>query len=341
MGKETQRPTVQEIARRLELSPSTVYRVLGGSQLVKDATRRRIEATAAEMGYQRRRIRRHVPRTILTIALFLPRSPDVYHRLFYDPADLLAGLAEGFDTVKTQISVSVNQPNPNLFEYKKSGNIDACVFGFTTPTEDVRALLRERSIPTIVLNRETPGCSFVSSDHLSGMRALLRRGAIGRKRVRPCYVNFTPAQSVSALRVAAFRTACRLEGVPFRDSDFIDIDSIEQIDEAMIKRLSDRYNVVFCFNDFVAVYLYQVTLIARIPVPERLGIAGYDDSPIRRLTPQRIDTISLSPFSFGKEAGRWLRRAVIEHDMTPLQTLIPGDLVTGDTLAIGNPARTA
>jgi DNA-binding LacI/PurR family transcriptional regulator len=78
----TRKPTVSDIARHLDLSPSTVSRVLTGSQLVKEETRRRIEAAADELGYTRRRIRRHGARSILTIALFIPRSSDVYHRLF-------------------------------------------------------------------------------------------------------------------------------------------------------------------------------------------------------------------------------------------------------------------
>jgi LacI family transcriptional regulator len=328
----TRKPTVSDIARHLDISPSTVSRVLTGSQLVKEETRQRIEAAAAELGYTRRRIRRHGARSILTTALFIPRSSDVYHRLFYDPAELVAGLTAGFGEVRTQISVSVNEPNPELFTSKKSGNIDACVFGFTTPSDDVATLLREREIPTVLLNRETPRGNYVATDHLAGMRALLQRAVSTARDVRPCYVSFTPARPVAASRERAFLEACCAEGIGCGSTDVFPISSVREIDGAFLDRISERYNTVFCFNDFVAVYLYQVALITGRSVPEDLAIAGYDDSPVRQLTPQPIDTISLSPYRLGHEAGRWLRRVVIQRSTEPLQLLVPGDLVPGTTL---------
>ena len=326
------RPTVKEIADQLNLSPSTVSRVLNGSQLVAEETRARIEAVATELGYQKRRIRRHAPRSILVVALFLPRSGDVYHRLFYDPAELLAGITEGFGEVRTQISVSVNQPKPELFTSKKSGNIDACIFGFTTPSGDVRALLQERSVPTVLLNRESPEWNYVSTDHLTGIRALLDRARNGRDSITACYISFMPAKPVAALRERAFLTACREIGSCSSSSDIIRIDSVDEIDTRLIRDIADRYDVLLCFNDFVAVYAYQVALLAGLSIPTDLGLAGYDDSPIRRLTPQKIDTVSLSPYRLGFEAGGWLRTTIIERTEEPFQLRIPGALVPGETL---------
>jgi LacI family transcriptional regulator len=329
---KTRNPTVNDIADRLNISPSTVSRVLTGSPLVKDETRRLIEETAAEMGYRKRRIRRHGPRSILVIALFIPRSSNVYHRLFYDPAELLAGLTEGFGDVRTQISVSVNQPNPELFTSKKSGNIDACVFGFTTPTNDVAQLLKERDIPAVLLNRESSRDNFVSADHLAGLRSLLQRAASGGKRVRPCYISFTPARAVAQRREAAFLEGCAAEQIDCDATDIFRIDSVHQIDQTFLEQLSHRYNTVFCFNDFVAVYFYQVAIISGFQIPRDLAIAGYDDSPVRQLTPQKIDSVSLSPYRLGNEAGKWLHRVIIDRCTQPLQLLLPGDLVPGDTL---------
>jgi LacI family transcriptional regulator len=328
----TRKPTVTDIARHLDLSPSTVSRVLTGSPLVKDETRRRIEAAADELGYTRRRIRRHGARSILTIALFIPRSSDVYHRLFYDPAELVAGVTDGFEDVRTQISVSVNQPNPELFTSKKSGNIDACVFGFTTPSDDVAALLREREIPTVLLNRESPRDNYVATDHLAGMRALLRRAATADRAVRPCFISFTPAKPVAESRERAFLEGCCAENIGCGSADVFPISSVRELDGGFLDRIVGRYNTVFCFNDFVAVYLYQVALMRGLAVPRDLAIAGYDDSPVRQLTPQPIDSISLSPYRLGNEAGRWLRRVVIQRSAEPLHLLVPGELVPGATL---------
>ncbi len=325
-------PTVKDIAQRLNISQSTVSRVLNGSPLVAEETRALIESTAAELGYQKRLIRRHAPRSILVIALFLPRSGDVYHRLFYDPAELLAGISDGFGEIRTQVTVSVNQPEPELFTSKKSGNIDACIFGFTTPTEDVGTLLRSRAIPTVLLNRESDTYGFVTADHFSGINALLERAAQSRRAVKPCYLSFTPAEPVASSREQAFTAACAERGIGTEDRTIIRIDKIEQIDAAMMRTIVKSYNTLLCFNDFVAVYAFQTALAARIVVPDKLGIAGYDDSPVRRLTPQRIDTVTLSPYQLGLEAAQWLREQIIDRSSERIHHHIAGDLVPGETL---------
>lgn len=326
------KPTVRQIALHLNLSTSTVSRVLNGSQLVAEETRERIESAARKLGYEKRRIRRHAPRSILVIALFLPRSSDVYHRLFYDPAELLAGITEGFGDVRVQISVSVNQPRPELFSSKKSGNIDACVFGFTTPSAEVQRLLDDRGIPTVLLNRESRECNFVATDHLTGMRALLSRAGERPGGAEPCYISFAPAHAVARLREEAFVTACVEVGITSPRSRITRIKTIREIDSDFLNQRRRYYDTVLCFNDFVAVYAYQAAILAGLSVPENLGIAGYDDSPVRRLTPQAIDTVSLSPYSLGQNAAVWLRRTIIDRDTEKLQLRLPGRLIPGETL---------
>ena len=330
MGKRG--PTVRDIADALNISPSTVSRCLNGSPLVGSAARERIEAAAAELGYRRRRIRRHAQRSILVVALFLPRPNKVHHRLFYDPAELLAGITEGFGDLRIQISVSVNQPKPELFRSKKSGSINACIFGFTTPEGDVENLLHERGIPTVLLNRESPKMNFVSTEHSVGMRALLRRARGDGGGFSPGFISFNAAGPVALLREEAFLGACGELGLPVSESDIIRIDSVEEINRRLIGDIADRYDALFCFNDFAAVYAYQAALLAGISIPGTLGLAGYDDSPIRRLAPQKIDTVSLSAYRLGFQAAAWLRSVIIDRSEEPLRLLLPGKLVPGETL---------
>ena len=244
MGKG---PTVNDIADLLGVSPSTVSRVLNKSQLVKSETRERIISAARDLGYYKRQTKRHAPRSILVVALFLPRSPDVYHRLFYDTADLLAGLTDGFQEVRTQISVSVNTPNPDLFASKKSGNIDACVFGFTIPSDAVRSLIQERHIPAVLLNRETEGLSFVSTDHYPGMLLLVKRAAEGRRTLKPCYFSFNPARVVAELREEAFSAACRSEGIEWTEADLFRIDSVDEINKELVGGAGPKVQHDFLF----------------------------------------------------------------------------------------------
>ena len=88
--------TIYDIAEKLNISVSTVSRVLNNSQLISNDKTRLIQETADKMGYQKRQIKRHQKRTILNIVLILPYREDPYMHLFYDAAQLIKGIEDGF-----------------------------------------------------------------------------------------------------------------------------------------------------------------------------------------------------------------------------------------------------
>ena len=331
--EKRRKTTVTDIASRLDISASTVSRVLNGSRLASEPTRKLIIETAEELGYRKRNTRRHGKRAILIVALFLPHTKVPYRHLFYDPAELIAGLEAGFADVRVHVVTSLNDADPEILRHKKLGDLDAAVFGFTTPKPKVAQYLEEQAIPTVLLNRVSRRLNYVSCDNGAGIRALLKRIAACRKEVRPCYINYSPAQPVSTYREAAFFEACNAFEIPATEEDVLRVSTLEEIGGDVIDWIRKRgYNAVLCFNDFVAVYFYQVALAHRIRVPEELAIAGFDNSPVRELTPQKIDTIALSPFDLGKEAGAWLRDSVIERSPTQLQKMIVGKYIPGETV---------
>lgn len=331
--EKRRKTTVTDIATRLDISASTVSRALNGSRLASEPTRKLIIETAEELGYRKRNTRRHGKRAILIVALFLPHSTVPYRHLFYDPAELIAGLEAGFSDVRVHVVASLNDADPEILRHKKLGDLDAAVFGFTTPRSKVRQYLEEQAIPTVLLNRVSSTLNYVSCDNSAGIRELLGRIASCREAVRPCYINYTPAQPVSKYREAAFFEACEALDIPVTEADVRRVSALEEIDERTVRWIREGgYNAVLCFNDFVAVYFYQVALAHRIRVPEELAIAGFDNSPVRELTPQKIDTIALSPYDLGEEAGRWLRDAIIERSENRLERMLVGKYIAGETL---------
>lgn len=332
------RPTVRDIARRLDLSVSTVSRALNGSRLASEPTRERIMEVAEEMGYHRRRTRRHGKRAILVIALFLPHSDVPYRHLFYDPAELIAGIEGGFDGVRVHVVTSLNEQEPDIFGHKRLGNIDGAVFGFTTPTREVTRRLAGQEIPSVLLNRVSRRLNFVSCDNQKGMQELLGRVISCRETVLPCHVSYSPAQPVARYRERAFLEASRSYGIPAGKEDVFRVQSLEAIDRRMIAEVRRRgYNAVICFNDFVAVYFYQIALAQGLRIPKEVSLTGFDNSPVRQLTPQKIDTIALSPYDLGREAGEWLKRTIIDRSTTGVQRMVTGKYIPGETICPGGP----
>jgi LacI family transcriptional regulator len=339
------RVTVYHIAEALGISSSTVSRVLNNSTLISDEKSLLIRETAEKMGYRKRSIRRQKDRTILNIKLFLPSAQYSYIHLFYDVADLIAGIQEGFGEVKVNIITRLNDWDDTIFSNKKMGDIDGAIFAFSRPDEKLAAVVREREIPMILLNRPDEAGNFVMYDNRLGMRRLLGELYKQVPDLKPCYLGFRPIQPVSTLRGEGVKAACEELNIPFGPTDMVELGSIEEIDPPFIRSLQEGgYNALLAFNDLVAVYLYQAALHGGVRIPEAFSLTGFDNSPVRSLISAKIDTINLSIHRLGVEAGSWLRSYIVERNEEPIKKRIEGEYVPGTTIArgpVGNSAGAA
>ncbi len=329
------RVTVYDISRSLGISPSTVSRVLNNSSLIGDEKRELILRTAREMGYEKRSIKRQKGRAIINIRLFLPRTTYSYIHLFYDVAELIEGIDLGFEETRINIITSLNEGDLSLFDSKKLGDIDGCIFAFTKPSTALEELLEDRSVPFVLLNRPNPEHNYVLVDNHSGMEKLV--GAMHAKRgenLKPCFIGFSQLPSVSESRELGVISACEARNIPFdRSQDVIMVDSLTELKAKVLPAIEQRsYNGVLCFNDLMAVSLYQAVLKESWDIPEHFSLSGFDNSPILQLLDQRIDTIEFSLKKLGEEAGKWLSGRIIDRNESPIQEALEGEYIPGETI---------
>lgn len=337
------RVTVYDIAARLSISPSTVSRVLNNSVLVAGELRTRILATAESMGYRRRRIRRPEGRSILNIGLVLPHRSDASLHLFYDAADLIEGIESGFGGARINIITVLAERVSDLYERKKLGDIDGCIFAFTTPDPDTRARFGAHDIPWVVLNRIEPDGSYVCADNAGGVRMLVSKMLECNATATLCFLGFSQMPEVNDARSRGFRSAAGEAGRPVFDLRAkhrsntgwftAGVERIRDIDRILFALFAEcRVTGVVCFNDVLAVYLCQIAQECAVRIPEDLMVSGFDDSPARRLSILNIDTVSLLPSALGAEAARRLRLRIVERDDSTIRVLLPGEYIEGDTI---------
>ena len=207
--------TMNEVAREAEVSKATVSRALGGSSLIGEDVRRRVEKAARKLGYVRKVVRRPVDRGIITVKLVLPPRGNRTARLFFGINDLIEGLREGLAPSTINLFVESGGTSFQPFPHKKGGEIDAFVFAFHRPSAGVIAQLKERGIPMVVLNRIVRGVNHVVSDHRAAMGAIARHLAERGVRDGCCFVGYRGIRDVVRERLKGFAGACEEEGIRF------------------------------------------------------------------------------------------------------------------------------
>jgi LacI family transcriptional regulator len=262
-----------------------------------------------------------------------PREPDAYVHLFYDIAELLAGIRRGFADVRINIVVDVNDGSRESFAAKKTGAADGAIFAFTEADDELYARFAEREVPVIHLNRSYRDRNFVAVDNALGMETLLRRVLEKRGAPRPCFVGFSPVAAVSDQRRDGLLAAAAGAGLSFGSGDCFEFPSVSSINGDFVRSLRERgYDAVFCFNDLVAVHVYNRALREGLEIPRDFALTGFDNAPVLDLAPRRIDTVEFSIGELGFRAGAWLRRRLIDRAEKDLRETLAGAYVPGETI---------
>lgn len=331
--------TVYDIARECGISPSTISRVLNDSIMVRDERRKLVLDTARRLGYEKRTIRKQEGRAILNIKLFLPVTRNTFVHMFYDVAELVDGIHQGFGEVKVNIIVRLNRGENESFANYRMKDVHGCIFAFTEPFERLLSQIADRKIAALMLNRERQGLNYVKYDEEACMTALLeqiieKRGNTRGQRIKLCFIGFTQVPYINSGRKNGLARGCRRYGLDFdAQRDVFDFSSVKDIPVDFLRQLKARgYNTIMCFNDLVALSIYQSALGAGFSFPRDFSLTGFDDSPAQELLPQRIDTIRFNVEHLGREAGQWLKRQIIERIDEPIRRDLVGEYVEGVTI---------
>lgn len=325
-------PTIDDIARSLGVSTATVSRALNGSRLVSAEVRNKVEEAATKIGYQKRAIRRHRGRAILSVKLVLPRHTEPERALFYDFAAVVEGLRRGFTLCGLNLLCEVNSPDFDPYPHKKGGDIDAFVFAFHQPSPAVLKSLREHETPFVVLNRAINGLPCVAVDHISGMLDIVDHLRTTIDDVKPRFVSIEGLGQIHDERLEGFEQACRRRDIAFdRKKDVVNFPNIASIQSDAVNKAIKGANALVCVNDIVGTVVLSELDRLGVKVPEKLVVTGFDDSPVRRLSRPLLTTVSMPVEELARYAATRLQAEIIENEAPAALLRLAGRFVQGES----------
>ena len=324
--------TIYDIANEAGVSASTVSRALKGSRMVSDEARDRIEKVARKMGFERRTVRRHRARTILSVRLVLPHYAAPERGLFFDFSQLVAGLNEGLSPSASNIICDSSGSSYDPFPHKKGGDTDAFVFAFHEPSAKVLRKLKQRGVPVAVLNRTVAGVPCVVSDHAKGMRDLVDLLTASDPGMKPAFIGIDGLGEVYKERLGGWMSAIRSQGIRLNQAkQVLCFPSIDHIDSKTVLKLAKSFNALFCVNDIVAAAVLAELGRSGVRVPEECQVTGFDDSPVRRLTRPLLTSVAMPVHELARVAGKQLASAIIDSTEAAPLVRLAGELVIGNS----------
>lgn len=324
--------TITNIAEALGISAATVSRALNKSRLVSEELTENIKTKGEELGYNKRMIRRHRGRAILSIKLILPHHEEPERALFYDLASLIENIRLGFRECAINLLCETASSKFKPFPHKKGGDTSGFIFAFNRPSLATLSELNEVGTPIVVLNRQIPGIPCVASENAKGMADIAAHLLQRKADLKPAYIALKGMGQVGEERLDGFIAACDSLGIGFDPkSDLFHYEDIKSITSERMRGISCAYNAIVCANDIIGTVVLTELDRLGILIPSQVAVTGFDDSPVRQLSRPLLTTVSMPIGELARSAARRLEIQIIEHKHTDEITRIQGALLVGES----------
>ena len=289
-GKPARRPRLDDVATEVGVSPATVSLVLRGIPGPSAATRERVLAAAARLGYRPDRAASVLAsRRSRLIGVVMDINNTFHAQLVEDIQE--AADQHGYDLVLSTVTRSRDEAR--AVETLLDSRCEALVLlGPEAPAERLTALGRQ--LPVVVVGRpvETDGIDVVRAADDEGVAQAVEY-LIGLGHSRVAYVDGGPG-AIADLRRRGYQCAMRRGEL----GDQVRVIAGGHTEESgaraaqIVLDCDPRPTAVLTFNDRCALGLIDALVRDGIDIPGAVSVIGYDDSPISRLAHVDLTTVS-------------------------------------------------
>jgi LacI family transcriptional regulator len=341
--KSSNEVTIYDIAKALNLSPSTVSRALKDHPHIRKETKKKIIATAAEMGYRHNKFASSLrQKHTNTIGVVVPRLNSHFM------ASALAGIEKvtsenGYGLIISQSQESWRKEIScvsTLFNSRVDGLLVS--LAFETKNLDHFNILFEKDIPVIFFDRvaDCHGCiNVVIDNYKAGYEATSHLLQQGCKRI--VHLGGNMLRNVYSERFRGFKQALYENNVEFDQSLLFITDMSEQagieVADKLLK-LRPRPDGIFTANDTTAVSVIVELEKAGIKIPEEIAVVGFNNEPISQVVKPNLTTVDYPAREMGEIAASSLISLLKNTQQASLSTIVlKHSLLTRESSIKNNP----
>lgn len=327
------RTTIRDVARRAQVAPITVSRVVNNAGYISPETRQRVEAAIHELNY--------IPNTLAQSLRY--QKTNMVALIVTDITNpFWTTVARGVEDACSAHNVNVivcntdeqQQKLDNYIQLLLQRQIDGLIIA---PTEGYGGTMLEtlvaNHVPSILLDRTLPGgqpYSVVRGDSVYGGYLLTKHLLdLGHRRIM--MISGSDQVSTGLERAEGYRQALREQGLTpdpalLRFGKFTQQSGYE-LTVNMLHTVSPRPTAIVTANNFIAVGAQMALDEHGIAIPDEMSLTTFDDLP-GQLNPRPfLTTVVQNPYDMGQEAARRLIALLTEGDSPIEDVILPVSLI--------------
>jgi LacI family transcriptional regulator len=303
-----ERTTIHDIARKLNITASTVSRALNDHPRISDETKKAVLKIAQKLNYQPNNIAAALRNGKSNIIGIIVPTAD---RSFF--SSVVRGIEEIANTARYNVMICQTYDNYEkevaTVEALLNARVDGIIasYGKETLDFDHYKKVKERGIPLILFDRsndELEVSHVVIDDYLGAYKATEHLIQQGCKRI----AHFTNTRKISIYkeRLRGYREALLHHGLAYDESLIVASNlQLEEVRSSMLQllKLKKLPDAVFSASAYGAMGAMQVLREKGIKIPEAVALVCFSNEPFTSFTDPGLTTVDQHPLRMGNAAA--------------------------------------
>lgn len=326
--------SIEDVARHLGLSVSTVSKALNDYPDISAETKTRVSEVAIELGYHpssaARSLRRHRTERIGVVNAATSYNYDYF-------MELLRGVTVAAEQTDYNLVLytNIHTQLQRLQRICRAREVDGVILMGTAEVTDAIDALMAEDLPLVMLGscEERPALSFVTVDAEAG-GVLAARHLLGLGHRRIGFITSSLDARSCGGRLAGYKQALQEAGISFDPALVVLAPFVPgggcQAMEALL-RLDAKPSAVVAISNTVAHEALRVLADREVRVPADIAILGFDDTWLSVMTTPPLTSIRHPLFEMGRQAVEILLARIANRDLAPARVVYPVSLVVRES----------
>lgn len=300
--------TITDLARRLNLSASTVSRALRDHPDISIQTKERVRAIAAQTNYQPNLIAQSLQtRRSNNIGVIVPEIRNTFFSTVIGGIEDLAYEA-GYTIMVCQSNDTFERETINT-RALAANRVAGMLVSVSQETRDFSHLRQVigQGMPMVLFDRaveEIDVPTVVVDDYHGAYRAVTHLIETGRTKI--AHLTSSTSLYIGRKRRAGYEAALKDHGLSVRPEYIVEGGCHEEDGRrgaSRLMNLEDPPDSIFAINDPVALGAFSYCQDNGIEIPARMGLVGFSDNPNTALVRPPLTTVSQPAYEIGRTAA--------------------------------------
>ncbi|MBM7839602.1 DNA-binding LacI/PurR family transcriptional regulator [Alkalihalobacillus xiaoxiensis] len=341
--------TIKDVAKRANVSPSTVSRVLSDSSKISDKTKKKVRKTMDELGYHINfNARVLVQKSTKAIGIVMKHSASQSMQNPFFP-EILRGISAFCHKKEYSISLTTGESEQAIFEevikMVQGKRVDGLIVLYSKEDDQVVPYLLEQKIPFVVIGKpasQSNQMMYVDNDNVQAAKEATEfLIQLGHERIG--FIGDDPTFQVMQDRLNGYREGLLTSGLEVIDAyvkDFIyGTDRVKQIIDELVA-LTIKPTAIVISADVNAFAVMKELRERGITVPEQMSIISFNNTILSQFSIPPMTAVDIQTYQLGYEASRCVIELIHDTEMFKHSVIIPTIIKVRESTCIPKIAET-